>query len=64
LIAQGLGDPRLAAPMSMRSDILGHLQIDEPLFAVHRKIDVPPLREVELREVVSRPERRTGGRLD
>ena len=34
------------------------MQNDEPLFAVHRKIDVPPLREAELREVVrSRPAR-------
>ena len=31
--------------MSMRSDFLGELQKDEPLFKVHRKIDVPPLRE-------------------
>jgi hypothetical protein len=41
--------------MSMRADFLGELQKDEPLYKVHRKIDVPPLREVELREVVSRP---------
>src|SRR5207253_613123 len=34
---------------------LGELQKDEPLFEVHRKIDVPPLREAELREIVSRP---------
>jgi hypothetical protein len=33
----------------------GELQKDEPLFKVHRKIDVPPLREAALREVVSRP---------
>ena len=37
------------------SDFLGELQKDEPLFKVHLKIDVPPLREAELREVVSRP---------
>src|SRR5262249_55369998 len=30
-------------------------QKDEQLFKVHRKIDVPPLREAELRAVVSRP---------
>src|SRR5215475_11233780 len=41
--------------MSMRADFLGELQKDEPLFEVHRKIDVPPLREAELREVVSQP---------
>src|SRR5262249_2702913 len=47
--------PRLYMLMSMRSDFLGELQKDEPLFKVHCKIDVPPLREAELREVVSRP---------
>jgi hypothetical protein len=31
------------------------LQKDEPLFKVHLKIDVPPLREAELRVVVRRP---------
>src|SRR5262249_28378732 len=55
LIAQALRDPRLVALMSMRSDFLGALQNDEPLYAVHHKIDVPPLREAELHEVVSRP---------
>jgi hypothetical protein len=55
VIAQGVADPRLYMLMSMRADFLGELQKDEPLYRVHRKIDVPPLREVELREVVSRP---------
>jgi formylglycine-generating enzyme required for sulfatase activity len=55
VIAQGIADPRLYTLMSMRTDFLGELQKDEPLFKVHRKIDVPPLREAELREVVSRP---------
>jgi hypothetical protein len=41
--------------MSMRADFFGELQKDEPLHAVHRPISVPPLRERELREVVSRP---------
>ena len=57
LLAQAVGDPRLVALMSMRSDFLGALQNDEPLFAVHRKIDVPPLRETELRRVVEEPAR-------
>jgi len=39
----------------MRTDFLGELQKDEPLYEVHRQINVPPLREAELREVVSRP---------
>jgi hypothetical protein len=43
------------AMMSMRSDFLGRLQNETPLFNVRRQIDVPPLRKAELREVVSRP---------
>ena len=55
VIAQGVADPRLYMLMSMRSDFLGELQKDEPLYKVHRQINVPPLREAELREVVTRP---------
>jgi hypothetical protein len=55
LLAAGLEDPRLRAMMSMRSNFLGHLQDDEALYAVHRKIDVPSLREAELREVTTQP---------
>jgi formylglycine-generating enzyme required for sulfatase activity len=55
ILAHGLGDQRLHALMSMRSDFLGELQKDHALFEVRRQIDVPPLGEPELREVVSRP---------
>jgi formylglycine-generating enzyme required for sulfatase activity len=55
LIAGGLSHPRLRAMMSLRSDFLGHLQSDEALFKSRHHIDVPPLREAELREIVSRP---------
>jgi hypothetical protein len=55
MIAQGVTDPRLYVLMSMRTDFLGELQKDEPLYKVHVQINVPPLREAELREVVSRP---------
>jgi hypothetical protein len=55
VLAQSAADPRLYVLMSMRADFLGELQKDEPLFKVHRKIDVPPLRETELRSVISRP---------
>jgi formylglycine-generating enzyme required for sulfatase activity len=55
ILAHGLGDPRLRAMMSMRADFFGKLQKDEILYAVHRHINVPPLREAELRAVVSRP---------
>src|SRR2546430_16765305 len=41
--------------MSMRADFFGDLMKDEALYAVHRLIKVPPLREAQLREVVSRP---------
>src|SRR5262249_9130634 len=43
---------------------LGHLQADPALFGVHRKIDVPPLREAELREIVSRPAALLSARFD
>ena len=47
ILAQDLGDPRLRAMMSMRADFFGDLQKDEPLYAVHRQINVPPLRETQ-----------------
>ena len=55
ILARDLGDPRLRAMISMRADFFGDLQKDEPLYAVHRLVNVPPLREAQLREVVSRP---------
>jgi formylglycine-generating enzyme required for sulfatase activity len=55
ILAHALHDPRLRSMMSMRSDFLGGLQNDEPLFNAHRQINVPPLREADLRKVVSRP---------
>ena len=61
LIAQALPDPRLRTMMSLRSDFLGSLQSDEPLFKARQQIDVPPLREAALREVVSRPAQLLGG---
>jgi hypothetical protein len=64
ILAHGIGDPRLIALMSLRSDFLGALQSDEPLYAVHHKIDVPPLREAELREVVGEPARRLSARFE
>jgi formylglycine-generating enzyme required for sulfatase activity len=55
VIAQSIADSRLYALMSMRTDFLGELQKDEPLYKTHRQINVPPLREPELSEVVNRP---------
>ena len=56
VIAQGVADPRLHTLMSMRADFLGELAEGRTaLCKVHRQINVPPLREAQLREVVSRP---------
>ncbi|HEV2098506.1 MAG TPA: SUMF1/EgtB/PvdO family nonheme iron enzyme, partial [Stellaceae bacterium] len=55
IMAQAQQDPRLRSLMSLRADFLGELQKDQPLHAVYRQVEVPPLREVELREVVSKP---------
>jgi hypothetical protein len=48
----------------MRSDFLGALQNDEPLFAVHRKIDLPPLREAELSKVIRGPAKQLSARFE
>jgi hypothetical protein len=48
----------------MRSDFLGALQGHELLFEVHRQINVPPLREPDLREVVSRPAKLLSARFN
>ena len=55
LLSEAAGNPRFHALMSLRADFFGMLQADEPLYAIHHQINVPPLREDELREVVSRP---------
>jgi formylglycine-generating enzyme required for sulfatase activity len=64
LLAQALPDSRLRAIMSMRSDFLGHLQSDTPLFKARQQIDVPPLREAELREIISRPAQLLAARFE
>jgi formylglycine-generating enzyme required for sulfatase activity/DNA-binding winged helix-turn-helix (wHTH) protein len=55
LMAEAVGDRHLRGMMSLRADFFGELQKDESLYEIHRLINVPPLREAELREVVSRP---------
>jgi formylglycine-generating enzyme required for sulfatase activity len=64
LLAQAVSDRRLRVMMSMRSDFLGHLQADKPLFKVRQQIDVPPLGEEELREIVSRPAQLLSARFE
>jgi formylglycine-generating enzyme required for sulfatase activity len=55
ILAHALPDSRLRMMMSMRSDFFGDLQKDEALFAAHQIVNLPPLREAQLREVVGRP---------
>jgi formylglycine-generating enzyme required for sulfatase activity len=55
IIAGGLADPRLRALMSLRADFFGELLNDEALYLVHRLVKVPPLREAQLQDVVTRP---------
>ena len=46
VVARGLGDPRLRALMSLRSDFFGELQKDEPVYSVHRLIQGAPFTRV------------------
>jgi formylglycine-generating enzyme required for sulfatase activity len=55
ILARDLSDPRLHALMGLRADFSGALLNDEPLFEAHQQINVPPLREAHLREVITRP---------
>jgi hypothetical protein len=55
VLAAAIGDQRLLTLMTLRADFFGQLQADESLFVVHRAVNIPPLRETQLREVVSRP---------
>ena len=64
IVARGLDDPRLRAMMSMRADFFGDLMKDEALYAIHHLIKVPPLRETQLREVVSRPAQLLSARFE
>jgi formylglycine-generating enzyme required for sulfatase activity len=64
VLAQGLPDRRLRVLMSLRADFFGDLQKDEPLYSVHRLISVPPLREAQLLEVVSKPANLLGARFE
>jgi hypothetical protein len=64
LLQLSLKDERLSVLISMRSDFLGHLHNDAALFAVHQQINVAPLREEGLREVVSKPASLLGARFE
>jgi formylglycine-generating enzyme required for sulfatase activity len=64
LLPEALADPRLRALMSLRADFFGELLNDAPLQDVSRKIEVPPLREAQLLEVVSKPAALLGARFE
>jgi len=64
ILVEGLRDPRLRAMMSIRADFFGDLQRDEALYSAHRQVNVPPLREPQLREVVRRPAALLGARFE
>jgi formylglycine-generating enzyme required for sulfatase activity len=64
IVAEGLADVRLRALISLRADFLGELQKDEVLDDASRKIEVKPLRESQLLEVVSKPAALLGARFE
>jgi formylglycine-generating enzyme required for sulfatase activity len=64
LLAKAILDSRLRALMSLRSDFLGFLQSDTPLFQARQLIEIPPLGKDEVREVVSRPAQMLGARFE
>lgn len=55
LLNAATSDERLHLMMSMRSDFLGDLQKDEALYNAHIQINVPPLREQQLQQVITKP---------
>jgi hypothetical protein len=55
ILAEGLGDRRLSAFVSLRADYFDRLQADEPLFKCREHVDVPPLDRAQLHEVVTAP---------
>ena len=64
ILKQGISDKRIRVLISMRSDFLGELQKDEPLYSVHQQINVPPMRENALLELVSRPAQLLSARFE
>jgi formylglycine-generating enzyme required for sulfatase activity len=64
LVAQALDDPRFHTMMSMRADFFGELQKDNSLFRVREQIDIVPLGEEQLREIVSRPASELSARFE
>jgi hypothetical protein len=59
-----VGEKGLGPWQTLRADFFGELQKDEPLYKAHRLINVPPLREAELGEVVGRPAKLLSARFE
>ena len=57
LLAEALPDKRLLFFASLRADYFDRLQADQPLFAGHAHVNVPPLDPGRLHEVVRAPAR-------
>jgi formylglycine-generating enzyme required for sulfatase activity len=64
LLKQVISDRRIHALMSMRSDFLGELQRDEPLYCGHRQINVPPMRQHALIDLVAKPAKLLSARFE
>ncbi|WP_338829193.1 SUMF1/EgtB/PvdO family nonheme iron enzyme [Bradyrhizobium sp. 27S5] len=64
LLERGVVDGRIRALMSMRSDFLGELQSDASLYRAHIQINVPPLREDQLLQVVGGPAKLLSARFE
>jgi tetratricopeptide (TPR) repeat protein len=64
IVVAGLHDPTLTLLTSLRSDHYGHFQADAPLFMNSAVVDVPPLREDGLRQVVERPPTLLGAQFE
>ncbi len=63
VLAEGLDDPAFQVLASLRSDHYGFLQSDEVLFPRTTRVDVPPLGEPALKQVVSEPARKLEARF-
>ncbi len=64
LLAQAASDPRLSAFASLRGDYFDKLQADRPLFDVYEHVNVSPLTEQGLTEVVTKPASALGIKFD
>ena len=64
MIAEAAGRTECRVLFSLRSDFYGCLQDDETLFAVSRRVDVPPMPVDALRQAIERPAAALGVRFE